>query len=124
MQLPKVFPRRVSCTGINGEHSPRLARKIWDRIRKNQTWYVCTIVITSPTTVTLYVYDMYSSIYGGIGDIIFKQDITDLTSDEQAMLDELVLRLYTDSAREEMARREEDKVEAEVLRIRKELFEV
>jgi hypothetical protein len=105
---------------------PALAKKIWARLRVENTisWYACDCEITSPTSVTLFVYDIGSAYHGGIGRKTFEANVTEFTEEEKEILNAHVMVLYTRAADNELERREEKLREAEVVKIRKELFGV
>jgi hypothetical protein len=63
-------------------------------------------------------------VYGGIGKRTHEQVVTEFTEVEQAMLDEYIIELKTAAAAEEFEKREEEKKNKAVMKIRKELFGV
>jgi hypothetical protein len=126
MMTRKVFPQRVRCHDMGSwVSSPYLANSIWMRIRpKGLTWYCADLEILSPTSVRLFVYDMEDNFHGGIGKMIAERVIEELPPKEQAMLDELVLKIYTQEAKDELIRREERLRQQQIISIRKEMFGV
>lgn len=125
--MKNVFPKRFYADDRGSwACSPELAKTIWMRLREKEklSWYACDMQITSPTSLTLFAYDMADSCYGGIGKRIFTQEITELTPDEQLMLDEHVLHMYSDAAAAEFDNRQLAAQEKKILKIRKEMFGV
>ena len=124
----KIFPVRFYTVDYGTWiSSPELAKKVWNRIRKDYlslTWYCADFEVLSPTSIHLYVYDIENSVWGGKGKKIFDMIITELTAEEQAMLDIQVLAIYTEAANDELARQEEHARIAKVLEIRKQMFGV
>ena len=127
MKKLNIFPHRYYCVDRPGyTDSPRLARMVWDRIRAGSKmgWYAVDMEILSENSINLYVYDMADNFHGGIGDRIYEQVVTEFTEVEQALLDEYILDLKTAAAFEEFEKREEEKRNKAVIKIRKELFGV
>ena len=126
MMARKVFPRRVRCNDMgNWVSMPDLAKSIWMRIRpKGLTWYCVDLEILSPTSLRLFVYDMENNVHGGIGYVIDERVIDELPAEEQKMLDELVLKIYTAEAELELERREERLRQQQIINLRKEMFDV
>lgn len=73
--------------------SPRLARAIWTRVRKEdpeltkRTWYAVGVEVDKGA-LDLRIYRMRDSIYGGLGSYEFSVSVkrSDLTQEEQAIL--------------------------------------
>lgn len=124
--MNKVFP--ISVPAVDYYHyvySAPLACEIWMRIRKeNQSWYAVGLDIINETSVHLYVYRMQCNIYGGIGDLVYDQEVTNLTKSELKKLNERIDERYTALAGEEFIRREEKARQDKILEIRKEMFNV
>jgi hypothetical protein len=123
--MKNVFPKRIYAHDRGSwVDSPQLAKKIWLRIKEKHSWYACDMEITSPTTLTLFVYDMADSCHGGIGNKICSKEVTGLTADEQVMLNEYVLNIYSNAAAAEFDKRQLAAQEKKILKIRKEMFGV
>lgn len=77
-------------------------RKEIERKTRRVAWnfYACDIKITSPTSLTLFVYDIADSFSGGIGRKLefLTRKITEFTPDEKVLLDKYVLDIYTTAA--------------------------
>ena len=73
--------------------SPRLARAIWARVRKEdpeltkRTWYAVGVEVDKEA-LDLRIYRMRDSIHGGLGSYEFSVSVkrSDLTQEEQAIL--------------------------------------
>ena len=73
--------------------SPRLARAIWTRVRKEdpeltkRTWYAVGVEVDKET-LDLHIYRMRDSAYGGLGSCEFSVSVkrSDLTQEEQTTL--------------------------------------
>ena len=124
MKQSNAFPFKIYAHD-NGHFvtSPALAKSVWANHPKKKTWYAADFRVLSPTAIQLFVYDMHDSLHGGIGKEIFNEVITELTENEQKMLDELVLSRYTDMAETELCRREDAARKKKIMKIRKELFD-
>lgn len=119
-----IFPARFYATDMgNWVQSPELARCIWMRIRiKGLIWYATDFEILAPDRIQLFVYEM--GVAADSGRKIYDTEVTEFTPEEKAMLDNIVLGLYTRAAVIELLAREEEERARQVLAIRKELFGV
>lgn len=129
MATPNIFPQYYNCFDRGTwTHSPPLAQSIWMRIRKTvapgMTWYAVSMEITSRDSLTLYVYDMRDMVTGGIGDQIFKCDVSRSTLQnlEVAALDMLLDEACERYAESELDRRELAARKRKIAAVRKELF--
>lgn len=118
-----AFPFRVWYHD-NGHfvRNPRLAESVWRRIQNKRTWYAADYEVVSKNSIRLFVYCMLDSFHGGVGERVIDELITDLTKEEQKMLDEVILAEYTRLAEEEFELREESARKKRILEVRKELF--
>lgn len=117
-----AFPFRLYATHVHYSSSPKLAEMVWRRIQKGRTWYAADCEVLNPTSIKLFVYDMYDSCTGGIGECFLTQEFTELTPTEQAELDKVVLERYQHLAGIEFENRREAENQAQILKIRLELF--
>jgi len=130
MKTPTVFPHRTYAHDMGSWiQDDELAKKIWARLRLDPKlklihWYACDLTVTSPMSITLYVYDMENSLSGGIGNKIFEAAVTDFAPNEKILLGKYVLDIYTKAAAKEFDQREMDKMNLKILKVRKELFGV
>lgn len=123
--MKNVFPVRIYAREIgHSAMSPPLAQKIWSRLREKTSWYACDMEITSPTSLTLFVYDMSDSYWGGIGKKILTREIDVFTVEEQILLSEHVLTIYSNAAAAEFDKRQLAAQEKKILKIREEMFGV
>lgn len=127
MKNHKLYPIRLYAHD-NGHYvsSPQLAKLIWDRLRKNTTWYATDCEILSPELVKIFVYNMESMVSGGIGECILTEThpISKFGAEAKKLLQESILETQTKIARQEFIRREEAERQQQILEIRKELFGV
>ena len=121
MSTLNAFPRKFHATET---FSPKLAILVWNRIRNGRSWYATDFTVTSPTSITLHVYKMEDTCYGGIGDMSVSKEITDLTKAEQVLLDGYLLDIYSEAAAREFNRRREAAEKVEIQKLRLELFGV
>ena len=87
---PNIYPFRVYAHD-NGHvvTSDALAKKLWVGRPKdahpNVHYYAVELAVKGPTSVTVEVYDMLCSVYGGLGVVICKYD-PDLAQDDLTIL--------------------------------------
>jgi len=125
MKQPKIFPHRYYCSDRDGwARCPKLAEVVWNRVRGDRSRYAVDMEIISENSIKVYAYTMACNVYGGIGKCTHEQMVTEFTEVEQAMLDEYIIELKTTAAAEEFEKREEEKKNKAVMKIRKELFGV
>jgi len=125
MKQPKIFPHRYYCSDSYGYvKCPKLAEIVWSRVREGRYRYAVDMEIISENSIKVYTYTMACNVYGGIGNRTHEQVVTEFTEVEQAMLDEYILELKTAAAAKEFEKREEEKRNKAVMKIRKELFGV
>lgn len=124
MTTPKPFPRRFYTHDYETyTASPELAQMVWLRVRpKGVSWYATDYEVVSPNEIRLFVYDMHSFTWGGVGKKIFEQNITEFTDEERAELKRVVHEIYEEAAEAEYERRQEELRRAEIARVRIELF--
>lgn len=131
MNTPNIFPLHYNCHDTYGwADCPALAKRVWMRIRTTVApdliWYGVAMKIKSASHLSLYVYEIADSFSGGIGNQIFKCDVSraTLTPDECAMLDDLLIKAYTSYAESELDKREQAERQQQIVALRKELFGV
>ena len=91
--------------------SPRLARAIWTRVRKEdpeltkRTWYAVGVEVDKET-LDLRIYRMRDSVYGGLGSYEYSVSVkrSDLTQEEQVILLEVEQQEALQLAEQEIER--------------------
>ena len=103
-----LYPYEYSTGNVD---SPRLARAIWTRLRKedpsltDKPWYAVGVEV-SAEVLELHIYRMRDNLYGGLGTIDFTLFVnrSDLTPAEQALLLEEEQREALELAEQELVR--------------------
>lgn len=127
--MKSPFPYRFYCVDNYGwADCPPLARMVWLRLRKtlapDLTWYGVDMEVLNPESIKIFVYEIEDNFRGGIGNRIYETTVVEFTPAEIKVLDDVVLRIYTEAATDEFTRREEAERKKKVLAIRKEMFGV
>lgn len=121
-----IYPFHISATDMGSwVASPSIAQLVWSRIRVDYPHVYCHAAeceVTEPGRITLQIRKMLDTTYGGIGDIILELEVSELTEMEQEILNHWILKEQTERAREELARRKEEEYNAEVEKVRLEMF--
>ena len=110
MTAPNIFPLHYSCSDTYGwADCPALAKRLWLRLRQtvapDVVWYAVAMRIDSASRVKLFVYDMADAVHG-----------------ECAILDDLIIKAMTEYAEYELQKRTHAERQAQILAVRKELF--
>ena len=95
--------------------SPRLARAIWARVRKedpeltNRAWYAVGVEVDEEA-LELRIYRMRDGIYGGLGNYEFSVSVrrSDLTQEEQAVLLDVEQQEALQLAEQELERQDNE----------------
>ena len=103
-----LYPYEYSTGNVD---SPRLARAIWTRLRKedpsltDKPWYAVGVEV-SAEVLELHIYRMWDNFCGGPGHLDFTVPVkrSDLTVDEQALLLEEEQREALELAEQELVR--------------------
>lgn len=129
MTAPNIFPLHYSCSDTYGwADCPALAKRLWLRLRQtvapDVVWYAVAMRIDSASRVKLFVYDMADAVHGGIGNQVLAHEVDRaiMTPDECAILDDLIIKAMTEYAEYELQKRTHAERQAQILAVRKELF--
>ncbi len=127
----KLYPFTIAAQDSHGyanyADSPYLATRVWQRLRaqnpklKELTWYAADFTALSATSIQLRVMQIYDS-FGGMGNVIYQQEVNELTEAELVLLKESIEKRALRLAEIEFERLEEEKLKDQVLALRKTLF--
>lgn len=121
----KIFPFNMYAHDHgNYVTSPELAQAVWMRLRDGRSWYATDCEVTGESSITLRVYCMADSFYGGIGKMVHEMEVKEFTKGEKAFLTKAIAEHATWLARKEFIRIQEEKENAEILELRKKLFNI
>lgn len=118
---PDIFPIKL----ISYEkYSYTDMEKIWHRIRpKGKSWYMVDFVINSPQDVTIKMYGMESTYYGGKGRLEDTYEVTEgFTEEETAIIDRYIMEAQLKWAEREYEDIEYKKRNDAILKIRNKNF--
>lgn len=125
----ELYPFIVGARDYDGyANSPYLATTVWQRLRatnpklKEFSWYAADFTALSDTSIQLRVMQMYDSYHGGIGNVIYQQEVNELTEAELILLKESIEKRALRLAEIEFERLEEEKRKEQILALRKTLF--
>jgi hypothetical protein len=100
-----------------------LAGTIWERVKDHHCpWFTLGLEVRSPKQIFLNVYDMNSTITGGIGNLIKTVKIDVLTDEEKKVLQEEIDRLELECAERELVRLENEERLQRIRALREQMF--
>lgn len=121
--MPNIYSFTIFATDTT---SPELALRLWHRDRKtispNLSWYGLDLVVKGPAEVTIDVHEIENNFSGGIGKVVLSYDPV-LTAEDLVDLTCIIKRRQFEIARIEYHRREKLKVEFEIEKIRRQMFD-